>query len=69
LKWEGKTGTILLENPAGKSLFASAQELQKQVGAVFRTSKQLSTVPDKLQPVTCAAGGVEALHNQTLYLH
>lgn len=66
VKLDGKVGTVLLENPAGCQLFTSAEHMQRQVGAIYGTSKKLSSAEGKLQPVTFA--GLDALHGKTLYL-
>lgn len=66
VKLDDKVGTVLLENPAGCQLFTSAEHMQRQVGAIYGTSKKLSSAEGKLQPVTFT--GLDALHGKTLYL-
>ena len=67
MNFDGKVGTVLVENPSGNVLFTCVQELQQVTSAVFQTAKQLSTASESLKPVS-ASSGVEALHGQTLYL-
>ena len=67
VSFDGQLGTVLLENPVGVPLVKSAKELQQLIGTIFGTPKRLSTVADKLQPLT-AATVLDSLNGQTLYL-
>ena len=59
-------GTVLLENPTGCPLFNSEAEMQRQIGAMFTTSKKLSSDEKKLQPVKFES--LDGLHGKTIYL-
>lgn len=66
VKLDGQTGTILLENPVGRQLFNSAEELQRTVAAIYGTSKKLSSSEGKVQPLPF--DGMDSLHGKTIYL-
>jgi hypothetical protein len=57
VKLDGKMGTVLLENPAGFPLFSSAEEMQRKIGAIYSTSKKLSSDEKKMQPVKFESRG------------
>jgi hypothetical protein len=59
-------GTVLLENPTGCPLFSSAVEMQRKIGAIFATSKKLSSDEKKVQPVKFDS--LDELHGKTFYL-